>query len=93
MKVMRKLVLIFILAALSPLICRATEDGDKRFGYGFGDNWFIEADGGLNTIFNMNSFGRVEPAAALRFGKWFTPGVGFRIGLQGLRNAPNGPGK
>ena len=90
MKVMRKLVLIFILAALSPLICGATEDGDKRFGYGFGDNWFIEADGGINTIFNMNSFGRVEPAAALRFGKWFTPGVGFRIGLQGLRNAPNG---
>lgn len=56
----------------------------------FIDNLFIEADGGVNTIFNMNSIGSFEPAAAFRVGKWLTPSFGLRFGLQGLKNAPNG---
>lgn len=88
---MRKLVIITTL-----LLCgfvTANGKDSTRVSYlpsKFADNWFIELDGGVNTIFNMSSFGGVQPAAAFRFGKWFSPSVGLRLGVQGLKNQPNG---
>lgn len=89
---MQKFWLISFLALVVPITAIASVDSTKVSYQSSrpGDNWFIEADGGVNTIFNMNSVGPVQGAAALRFGKWFTPSVGARIGLQGFKNEPNG---
>lgn len=55
----------------------------------FGDNWFIEAGGGINAVLDNGSFGKPKAAAELRFGKWFLPQVGIGIGVHGLRNVAN----
>ena len=88
---MRRIILTLILIVAGALVSRASDT--TRVAYlqsRFADNWFIEADGGVNMVFNMSQWGPVQPAAAFRFGKWFTPSIGLRIGLQGLKNEPNG---
>ena len=87
-----KRILIIIAAVLAGAF-QASADGvpsKEAYGYRFGDNWFIQAGGGVNTVFNASRFGRVFPAAEFRFGKWFTPSAGIRIGGQGIKNGPNG---
>lgn len=90
---MRKVILsLLIILAAGTALFAGPDDKSKsgRLTSSFGDNWFVEADGGVNTIFNMSSFGPLQPAVAFRFGKWFVPSLGVRIGLQGLKNQPNG---
>ena len=57
----------------------------------FGDNIFIDVQGGVNAFGASNMTGgdvwsSVRPSAALgvSFGKWFVPSVGLRVGWQGL---------
>ena len=56
----------------------------------FFDNWFISAGGGVQTIFgskinNKSMTDRLAPAVNLSVGKWFTPGIGFRIQGSGFK--------
>lgn len=88
---MRKLLISILLLAGALFV--ASAEGTKkgaRTPSVWASNWFVEADGGINTVFNMSHFGPVQPAAAFRFGKWLTPSVGLRLGIQGLKNEPNG---
>ncbi len=53
----------------------------------FKHNWFISAQVGGQMMFsdhgsNMDFFDRISPAFELNFGKWFTPGIGVRLGAS-----------
>lgn len=55
----------------------------------FSDNWFIQAEGGVAVGFTEDDsnrpFGdRFAPAASLYVGKWFSPILGARIGVDFL---------
>lgn len=55
----------------------------------FWSNWFVGAGGGVNVYFGDNdqhrSFSnRLAPNFNLYVGKWFTPGLGLRVGYSGL---------
>ena len=50
----------------------------------FGDNWFIGAGGGINLFWNEGYNVKIGTSIDANFGKWFTPGVGMRIGYQGI---------
>lgn len=58
----------------------------------FGDNWFVGAAGGVNIFMNsaVGYSGRVGAALDIYAGKWFTPGLGLRLGYQGLTGRMNG---
>lgn len=56
----------------------------------FWNNWFIDANGGVQVYFgdadSKQSFGkRLAPAMDISLGKWFTPGIGLRVGYMGLQ--------
>ena len=56
---------------------------------GFGSNWFLGVNGGVNlyngVVMNGESvFDHVSPALNVYFGKWHTPGFGWRLAYQGL---------
>lgn len=56
----------------------------------FKDNWFITGEGGINILFSPNDSyrnwkDRWEPNAALYVGKWFSPIVGLRAGVNWLK--------
>lgn len=54
----------------------------------FGHNWFINAGAGMNMFFGdhtskmKNLWDHSSWIADLSFGKWFTPGIGVRIGAN-----------
>lgn len=52
----------------------------------FWDNWFVSVNGGINLFedFKHDFYGRPTLAAEFNFGKWFSPVVGARMGIQGL---------
>jgi outer membrane protein OmpA-like peptidoglycan-associated protein len=50
----------------------------------FGDNWFIGVGGGVNLFWNEAYNVKIGPSIDGNFGKWFTPGIGMRIGYQGI---------
>lgn len=55
----------------------------------FWSNWFFSVGGGANIMFSDHdkqaSFGdRIAPSLEINVGKWFIPGVGVRLGYQGL---------
>lgn len=57
----------------------------------FFDNWFVGAGVGAQYFYGdhngrMNFSDRLVPAYELHFGKWFTPGIGVRLALNGLNN-------
>lgn len=61
----------------------------------FGANWFIMVNGGVNlycgVVTNHESpFKHMSPALSAYFGKWHTPGFGWRIGYSGLNIQPFG---
>lgn len=68
----------------------------------FKDNWFIQAEGGAAVAHSQfdqhRKFGdRITPSASLYVGKWFSPLLGVRGGLdflatKGLTNNPNAAG-
>lgn len=54
----------------------------------FGSNWFIGFGVGGQMYFadhnkQMDFFDRITPNFEVNFGKWFTPGIGVRIGVNG----------
>lgn len=56
----------------------------------FWSNWFISAGGGAQVYFGDHDrqcdFGdRIAPALDVMVGKWFTPGIGLRLGYSGLK--------
>lgn len=57
----------------------------------FADNWFVGA--GVGTQFfwgdhnrQMDFVDRLVPAFELHVGKWFTPGIGTRLAVNGIQN-------
>lgn len=57
----------------------------------FADNWFIGAGVGTQFFYGdhnrqMNFGDRLVPAFELHVGKWFTPGIGTRLALNGIKN-------
>lgn len=65
----------------------------------FWSNWFITAGGGAQIYFGDHDkqcdFGdRIAPAVDVMVGKWFTPGIGVRVGYSGfkIKGATKHPG-
>lgn len=57
----------------------------------FKANWFIQAQGGAGVLFThgdseMKFTNRITPAASLYFGKWFSPVMGLRLGVDWSMN-------
>jgi len=57
----------------------------------FVDNWFVGAGVGMQYFYGdhnrqMNFGDRLVPAFELHLGKWFTPGIGARLALNGIQN-------
>lgn len=82
---MKKIILLTT-AALLAIPSIAQEKALKS--YGFGDNWFIQGQGGASYTVSENSgeadfFKLVSPAAALSLGKHFSPQVGARVQVSG----------
>jgi hypothetical protein len=55
----------------------------------FGANWFISVNGGVNAYYGVvtkgeSLFKHVTPNLSANFGKWHTPGFGWRAGYTGL---------
>lgn len=53
-------------------------------------NWFISAGAGIQVFFGdhdkqMDFVDRITPNYEINFGKWFTPGIGVRAGLNGYK--------
>lgn len=56
----------------------------------FKDNWFITGEGGINIFFSPNDSyrdwkDRWSPTASLYVGKWFSPIIGLRAGVNWLK--------
>ena len=68
----------------------------------FKDNWFISAEGGAGFYISPNDCerrwsDRFSPAASIYVGKWFSPEIGVRFGVnwlqcKGLSSTSNGAG-
>lgn len=57
----------------------------------FADNWFVGVGSGVQFFYGdhnrqMNFGERLVPAFELYTGKWFTPGIGTRLGVNGIKN-------
>ena len=76
---------VFLLAAAS-FSTRAQEPNSELLIGPAGNNWFLELGGGLNFTYDEAKFSKSAPAFEVNFGKWFTPSIGFRMGLHGLSN-------
>lgn len=65
---------------------------DETQGYLFNrfqDNWFITVEGGAGVLLSKHdselSFkNRIAPAGSIYFGKWFSPVLGLRLGVNAL---------
>ncbi|MDD2960922.1 MAG: OmpA family protein [Muribaculaceae bacterium] len=100
---MKKITLLALLCSMfmAPLANaqEVTYVEDPSQGYlqnKFKDNWFISAEagiGGLGSQFDSKlGFGkRIMPTANISFGKWFSPIIGLRLGVDGqkLKGATN----
>lgn len=56
----------------------------------FKDNWFVTGEGGIGIFFSPNDSyrdwkDRWEPSASLYVGKWFSPIIGLRAGVNWLK--------
>lgn len=91
---MKKSLLAIVLAVVSigAYAQNVTENTDKYKveTNRFWNNWFISVGGGAQVYFGDDSgkagFGdRLAPALDIAVGKWFTPGLGLRLGYNGLQ--------
>lgn len=90
----KSLLLILLAAATSSLFAQENEKAEKR-SYRvetnrFGSNWFISAGGGVQMYLGHDDVkadlkDRITPAVDVAIGKWFTPGLGLRLGYSGLQ--------
>lgn len=66
------------------------EDPEQGYLFNkFKDNWFITAEGGANIYFShgdseRSTWDRFAPAASVYVGKWFSPIIGLRAGVNFL---------
>ena len=68
----------------------------------FSDNWFITGEGGVGFYMspgdtNRDWYNRLSPAASIYVGKWFSPEIGVRLGVnwlqcKGLSSTADGTG-
>jgi OmpA-OmpF porin, OOP family len=87
MRKMKKILLLLV-AALFSVVCLAQEKEKALKQYSFGDNWFIQGQGGVSYSFFENNgektvFNLLAPHAALSIGKYFSPQAGTRLQLGG----------
>ena len=59
----------------------------------FGSNWFVGVNGGVNLYNGVymngeNLFQHASPALDVFFGKWHTPGYGWRLAYRGMNIQP-----
>lgn len=89
------------LLAQQPQEVTYVEDASQGYLFNrFKDNWFITAEGGANVYFShgdseRNLGDRFSPTAAVYFGKWFSPVIALRAGVQwisckGMSDIPTG---
>lgn len=65
---------------------------DETQGYllnRFKDNWFITVEGGAGVLFSKHDseqkfLNRIAPAGSIYVGKWFSPIIGLRLGVNVL---------
>ena len=65
---------------------------DETQGYLFNrfqDNWFITVEGGAGVLLSdhdseLKFKNRIAPAGSIYFGKWFSPVLGLRLGVNAL---------
>ncbi len=84
---------IFCFQSLAAQEQEITYVEDPAQGYLFNkfkDNWFVTAEGGVNVFFSPNDVyrdvkDRFEPAASIYAGKWFSPIIGLRAGVNWLK--------
>ena len=68
-------------------------DGRQVVTNPYGDNWFIGANGGIHLYNGVvtkgeSPFEHISPALTVYGGKWHTPGIGWRVGYNGLNIKP-----
>lgn len=96
-KLMKKKIILGMLAvaalaqtSVAQNVQEVTYEEDPAQGYlmnRFRDNWFISAEAGGNVLFsrygdNRNFFDRIGPAFGIFGGKWFSPVIGVRVGVN-----------
>ena len=86
---MRKLLTVMLCVFAASASVWADGDKPSYLPSAFPENWFIQAGGVGNTVFN-SSIGPISPGAELYLGKWITPSLGLRVGALGWQNRPNG---
>lgn len=79
---------IYTLALGAAIAISASAQQTAIKNYGFGDHWFIQAQGGASYTFSENSkdadfFKLVTPHVAVSVGKHFSPIAGARLQLGG----------
>lgn len=80
----KKINFLIVAAILCGTLSSYAQEKTGRFpNYG---NWFVEASGGINSVFNNRKLGEYGPAASLGLGKWLAPDAGVRLGLNGVKN-------
>jgi len=83
--IMRKLFSIAIAALASVSIASAQEAVKGPYAtQKFGDNIFVGATGGINTMFANDNQNKITGDFDVFAGKWFTPSLGLRAGFQGF---------
>ena len=89
---MKKILTLIVTLAAAALVATAKDTtGVSYLPSRFADNWFVQAGGGVNTVFNAERpVGPLGPAVDLYLGKWITPAFGLRLGACGYLNRPNG---
>ncbi len=94
---MKKITLLAVAAAMLAAPAMTAQETqyveDTNQGYlmnRFKDNWFITAQGGVNV--NFSKFDKVRalkdrfaPNASFYFGKWFSPIIGGRLGVDWMK--------
>ncbi len=83
---MKKLILLAALVSLPILNINAKGDGKPYHLNGPFDNLFVSAGTGIHGVVDNGfaNLGNVSLEAAA--GKWFTPSLGLRLGVQGFTN-------
>lgn len=92
-------------SALAQQAQEVTYVEDPSQGYLFNkfkDNWFITGEGGVGFYMspgdtNRDWYNRLSPAASIYVGKWFSPELGVRLGVnwlqsKGMSTTPSGAG-
>ena len=97
-KIMRKILMVLAFAGLSMVSFAQEEVPTKKYSVAtnsFWSNWFVQAGIDWNAWYSGQEHGadlkaspfkdfRANPGVAVAIGKWFTPGLGLRVKVQGI---------